>query len=622
MAAVVARTPHEPRVPVLDHDRAVVEDRDRRVAARERGPVDEGLERRSGLAQRLGGPVELARPVVASAHHGEHVARRGLEREQRALDLGLLVEGDPRRGGDDLFLAFLVGDRLGLLGIRGLGLAFGEQREPADVAHREDPADLRHRARAPLDGGLARPVDVREVHLGRELGSERDDRHVGLRVHPGHDAQDRLVLRELRREILLFDLLPFLEGALGLRCGQLVRVGLLVRRLLGARGDVRQERLLLVSRGLLFVGLLGQEVVLLGELQDLVLDLALRHPAHVAAVAVAMVVGDEALLDGPVRRALQAEVDGGLDPQPAFEHRVSAEPLVEVAAHLFGEVHRGHVVGVRLVGREHRYVGHRVFGALLVDRPHREHAADHRLSPALGGVPVAVGRVLRRALGQAREHRRLGHRQLAHVLVEVRLRRRPDPVGAVSEVDLVQIEVEDFVLAEARLDLARQDHLSDLAAEAALGAEQHLLHELHRDRARAFLDLAGAQVDPGGPDDGPVVDPRVLEEVLVLGGHEGEAGVLGDLGEGRDVAPLVVVLADREAVAVDDHAREGRSEVLDALEVRQIAEEARVEPIAARTPDEDQQQKPQQCDPEPPGPDESHANSSTYRTLARSITRG
>ena len=51
----------------------------------QRRQIDERLEGRAGLALRLDGAVELARPVVAAADHGAHRAGRGLQHHHRAL---------------------------------------------------------------------------------------------------------------------------------------------------------------------------------------------------------------------------------------------------------------------------------------------------------------------------------------------------------------------------------------------------------------------------------------------------------------------------------------------------------------------------------------------------------
>ena len=74
-------------------DRRVDDDRRRRVAAVERRGVDEGLERRARLAQRLGGAVEDARLVGEAALHGEDAPGLDVHRHEAALDLRHLAVG-------------------------------------------------------------------------------------------------------------------------------------------------------------------------------------------------------------------------------------------------------------------------------------------------------------------------------------------------------------------------------------------------------------------------------------------------------------------------------------------------------------------------------------------------
>src|SRR4029077_19242105 len=99
-----------------------------------------------------------------------------------------------------------------------------------------------------------------------------------------------------------------------------------------------------------------------------------------------------------------------------------------------------------------------------------------------------------RRLRQAGQHRRLRNGQILDVGVEELTRRGGPPVGARAEVDLIQIEVEDVVLGELRLQAKRQDELLHLALVAALRAEQQGLHHLLRDRAPALDDVTVKEV--------------------------------------------------------------------------------------------------------------------------------
>ena len=66
-----------------------------------------------------------------------------------------------------------------------------------DVADLEDRADPGDRAGSLLGVRLAGPVDVGEVNLGLEPGCKRHPRKLGLGVYGGHDAEHRLIDREL-----------------------------------------------------------------------------------------------------------------------------------------------------------------------------------------------------------------------------------------------------------------------------------------------------------------------------------------------------------------------------------------------------------------------------------------
>ena len=105
---------------------------------------------------------------------------------------------------------------------------------------------------------------------------------------------------------------------------------------------------------------------------------------------------------------------------------------------------------------------------------------------------VAVGVVVRRALDQADQQRRLCEREVLHFLAKIELRGQPDAVdGAVAvlaEVDLVEVRFEDFGLVVVQLQQHRHDELGELALQGALRSQEEVLDELLGERAAA-LDL-------------------------------------------------------------------------------------------------------------------------------------
>ena len=90
----VARVLRRPDAGAGRHlDRRVEHDGRRAVAVVERGGIDEGLERRARLAQRLGRAVEDARLVGEAALHREDPAGLGVHRHEAALDRRDLAVG-------------------------------------------------------------------------------------------------------------------------------------------------------------------------------------------------------------------------------------------------------------------------------------------------------------------------------------------------------------------------------------------------------------------------------------------------------------------------------------------------------------------------------------------------
>ncbi len=157
-----------------------------RIAVVEGSRVDDRLERRSGLAQRLGRAVELTLVIGEAADHREHVAGLRLHHHHRARDLGYLMQAE---------LIVLAGERLDIdhvadvehLRDLGRGLALERargglrplhalEREGADLALLDDRAGwIPQRLQA----------DARRLIAGLEHHREPPGRDVGKRLDLG-----------------------------------------------------------------------------------------------------------------------------------------------------------------------------------------------------------------------------------------------------------------------------------------------------------------------------------------------------------------------------------------------------------------------------------------------------
>ena len=113
---------------------------------------------------------------------------------------------------------------------------------------------------------------------------------------------------------------------------------------------------------------------------------------------------------------------------------------------------------------------------------------------------------------------------------EVGARRRLDAVGALAEVDRVEVLGEDFVLAPVALEPVGERRLAELLEDraAALGGER-VLDELLGDRRAALGGALAEDVLDQGAADALEVDAVVRVEARVLDRDHGVLDVGGDL---------------------------------------------------------------------------------------------
>ena len=110
-------------------------------------------------------------------------------------------------------------------------------------------------------------------------------------------------------------------------------------------------------------------------------------------------------------------------------------------------------------------------------------------------------------------------------------RRLLDPVGAVAEVDRVQVRLQDPLLRPGlrALELPRVGGLAHLAGDRLLVAVERVLDELLRDRRAALDDALAANVRDERAADATEVDPVVLPEAPVLDCDDRVPHRVGDL---------------------------------------------------------------------------------------------
>ena len=209
------------------------------------------------------------------------------------------------------------------------------------------------------------------------------------------------------------------------------------------------------------------------------------------------------------------------------------------------------------------------------------HPVEDVVAALEGPLGIRVGRIDRRPAEDPRDERRFLETEVRDALAEIEVRGRLDAVGAVAEVELVAVQLEDPLLGILLLDAAGDEHLLELPPDGLLGIEEQLAGQLLGDGAPALGAAERAAPDPDDvllerPDDAHVIDALVRIEPGVLGGDD---GLLQDVGNARvrDFdPPLLGELLDDVALVGQDRGDDLGPEVLELVDRREVVPDGHV----------------------------------------------
>ena len=170
-------------------------------------------------------------------------------------------------------------------------------------------------------------------------------------------------------------------------------------------------------------------------------------------------------------------------------------------------------------------------GLFPVDRADRDHAVEDVLPAPFGSLEVGCRVVVGGRADRRREHSRLRQGDVGEVLVEVRLGRCRDTVGAATEVDGVEVRREDLFFGPLAGHLGGDREFTELALVAGLVAGQHVLHVLLGDGRATTRVLATGHLAPRRAGVTADREARVARELAVLGCDHGLLQHLRDLGD-------------------------------------------------------------------------------------------
>ncbi len=295
---------------------------------------------------------------------------------------------------------------------------------------------------------------------------------------------------------------------------------------------------------------------------------------------------------------LESRIKAGAHGQPALRGLIGAKTIDQLAANILGEVVRpGNGLGAAEFGDLHRQpLG--LLGGLGGHGVVVHHAVEHPVATVARGVGEFERVVVVGGFWQGRQECRVGEGQLIERLVEIAFGGRGHAVGGIPEVDLVEIEFENALLAEGRLDAGGENGFLDLAAEGKFIADQHVLGDLlgdggGADRPPPLPHLL--QIGDRGAQDRHRIDTAMHPEILVLGRHEGLLDHVGDGAEGHEDAPFGGQFGDQFGVTGINPAHHLGLVVTQAVEVGQVGRETLIGEVAGDTAaDDDQHRQPEE----------------------------
>src|SRR5450759_2902412 len=292
----------------------------------------------------------------------------------------------------------------------------------------------------------------------------------------------------------------------------------------------------------------------------------------------------ECTLRGP----LQLEVERGVDAHPFLVDGL-AELGLELLAYPLHVVRRDLPRNAAPVRQAQRIgLGQRSIG--IADGT----SASHQLQDGVAALDGALGKAARvitpGRLGQRGDGGRLGEVDVAHRLAEVALTGRLDAVGAAPQVDLVEVELENVVLAVLRLDGPRDLGFTQLADDGLLArplprinvARQlpriDVARQLHGDGRESLGESAAPQVAEAGAQHADEIDAAVLVEPLVLRDDEGFPQDLRDLVDGHERAAFEAHFGHEPAVSGEELGRLARAVLVEPADGRALVATADEEP--------------------------------------------
>ena len=128
--------------------------------------------------------------------------------------------------------------------------------------------------------------------------------------------------------------------------------------------------------------------------------------------------------------------------------------------------------------------------------------------------------------------------KVCHISAVINLGCGANPVGALAQVDFIQVKLEDFVLGQFSFDLDRQENFIQFSHIGFFPRQEKIARNLHGDGAATLFFLPGSGQRDSGAHQSLPVNSGMVEEAIVFRGNKGLYQLLRRFVNGNRRAPL------------------------------------------------------------------------------------
>ena len=144
------------------------------------------------------------------------------------------------------------------------------------------------------------------------------------------------------------------------------------------------------------------------------------------------------------------------------------------------------------------------------------HATQYIGLTQLGSLRIDHRIVGRRGFGQAGQHGYFCDAELAEILAEIDLRGGGKTVRALSEINVIDIKLKDFILAEIVFYLEGKQHFIKFARQDFFIGQKKIACHLHGDGAGTLLDSARSKIGISRSQDTDVIYSAVFVKSIIF----------------------------------------------------------------------------------------------------------